>query len=215
MTTATVKIGVDGFPIDPTNIYYEQHLAIDPIIEEALKASVSWNIKVNKYLPTDLLMKRDSKFQLKTIFAIFDRLNWLDSIAFPQSQSETNLLKVVTALSQLLDKIVARDLGYEEIDLSAILCWCVVDYLQKTQYLINYGLDLPIKKILSRVEKYGDSHPLSEELKAFVSECRSFGGVTDKVERILINQSEQISLSKLFDLKISDRWADTAVEQID
>ncbi len=74
MTTA-VKIGVDGFPIDPTNIYYEQHLAIDLIIEEALKIQYRWDIKVQKYLPTQLLMTQVCRFQLKTIFAIFERLN--------------------------------------------------------------------------------------------------------------------------------------------
>jgi hypothetical protein len=212
--TTVVKIGVDGFPIDPANIYYEQHLAIDPIIEEALKVSVSWNIKIQKYTPTQLLMKQECKFQLQTIFAIFERLNWLDNVAFPQSQSEFGLLKIVTALSQLLDKIVAKELGYEEIDLESILRWCVVDYLQKTQYLINYGLNLPINKILSRIEKYSDSRPLSEEMKAFVSESRSFGGVAEKVERILINQSGTIDLSKLLDLRFEDRWANTIFEQI-
>jgi hypothetical protein len=212
--TTVVKIGVDGFPIDPANIYYEQHLAIDPIIEEALKVSVSWNIKIQKYTPTQLLMKQECKFQLQTIFAIFERLNWLDNVAFPQSQSEFGLLKIVTALSQLLDKIVAKELGYEEIDLESILRWCLVDYLQKTQYLINYGLNLPINKILSRIEKYSDSRPLSEEMKAFVSESRSFGGVAEKVERILINQSGTIDLSKLLDLRFEDRWANTIFEQI-
>jgi Domain of unknown function (DUF4132) len=215
MTTATVKIGVDGFPIDPANIYYEQHLAIDLILEEASREQYSWEIKVQKYPPTQFLIKQVSKFQLTTIFAIFERLNWLDSIAFPQSQSETRLTNVVTALSQLLDKLVAKDLGYEEIDLTEILRWCVIDYLQKTQYLINYGLTLPTNKILSRIEKYGDSYLLSEELKTLVSKSYSFEGVADKIERILINQSGIIDLSKLLDLRFEDRWANAVFKQID
>jgi Domain of unknown function (DUF4132) len=215
MTTTAVKIGVDGFPIDPTNIYYEQHLAIDPIIEEALRSQHSWDIKVQKYLPTQLLMKQVCKFQLTTIFAILERLNWLDSIAFPQSQSETELINVVIALSQLLDKLIAKDLGYEEIDLTAIIRWCVIDYLQKTQYLINYGLNLPTNKILSRIEKYGDSHLLSEELKALIAKSYSFASVADKVERILINQSGTIDLSKLLDLRFEDRWANTVFKEVD
>lgn len=139
----------------------------------------------------------------------------MDSIAFPQSQSETELINVVTALSQLLDKLVAKDLGYEEIDLTVIIRWCVIDYLQKTQYLINYGLNLPVSKILSRIEKYGDSHLLSEELKALIAKSYSFDSVAGKLERILINQSGIIDPSKLFDLKVEDHWANAAVEQID
>jgi Domain of unknown function (DUF4132) len=218
MTTATVKIGVDGFPIDPRHLYFEQHLAIDPIIEEALKESISWSIKVHKYLPAQLLMKQECKFQLKTIFAIFERLSWLENVAFPNSSliSETNLHKVVTALSQLVDKIITRDLGYEETDLVAMLRWCVIDYHPRVQYLLNYGLlRLPMAKILGQIEKYGEAHQLSEDFKSLIYKSYIWSDTKEIVERILINQSEHIDFSKLFELKVGDRWAVAAVEQID
>jgi Domain of unknown function (DUF4132) len=213
METATVRIGVDGFPIDPANIYYEQHLAVDLILQEVLTARV-WYTPIIHYLPTQSLVKQESKFQVKAIFAIFERLNWLDNVTCPKSPYEFDLIKLITTLIDLFDKLISKDLGYEEIDLTGIIRWCVVDYLQGSQYIIDYNLSLPIGKILNRVEKYGKSHSLSEELKAFVSESYSFGGVTDKVGRILSNQSTEINLSKLFDLKASDRYADEAVEQI-
>jgi hypothetical protein len=188
MTTATVKIGVDGFPIDPTNIYYEQHLAIDPILQEVLNARV-WYTPIIHYLPTQLLVKQESKFQVKAIFAIFERLNWLDKVIWSKSSDEIYFIKLMTTLIDLFDKLVSKDLGYEETDLTGIIRWCVVDYLQQSQHIIDYNLKLPVSKILSRIEKYGQSHSLSEELKAFVSESYSFGGVTDKVGKILSNQS--------------------------
>jgi Domain of unknown function (DUF4132) len=213
MSTA-VKIGIDGFPIDPQHLYAEQHLAIDPIIEQAFSTSHRFEIKVHQYPPTQLLLRQDCKFQLKTIFVIFERLNWLDKIAFPKSHSEIQLGKSVTALSQLLDKLIARDLGYEEIDLVGILHWCIKAYYQEMPYLINYGLKLPISRILHQVEKHGESHALSEEFKSLVRKSSFLDGMSDNANRILISQLKTIDFSKLFELGIGEIWAETAVEQL-
>ena len=106
-------------------------------------------------------MKQECRFQVQTIFAIFERLNWLRTQAHPRFNDKTHLFKIIAALSQLLDKLVARDLGYKEVDLLEMIRWCVIDYFQNTQHL-NYDLNSPINKILDRIKKYGNAHPLSE-----------------------------------------------------
>ncbi len=221
METATVKIGVDGFPIDPTNIYYEQHLAIDPIIEEALKVYRNSEIDIDKYLPAQLLLRRKSQFNLKTIFAIFERLDWLEKEIFPIFQPRTlpitPLAKNTTVLSQLLNKLISKNLDLNESALMSILSWCIFSYIQRVQVLKKYGLNLPKVEILRKIEKYGILHPLSQDSKSLIYQSYVLGGVLvpKVVDRILLPQSEKINLSKLFDVKADDRWANAAVEQID
>jgi Domain of unknown function (DUF4132) len=211
----TVKIGVDGFPIDLKHIYVEQHLAIDPIIAQALGASIRWEIKIHQYPATQFLLKQDHDFQLATIFSILDRLTWLETIASAKSHSEIHLGKATTALSQLLGKIIARDLNYQEADLLKILEWCLVDYLQRTQCLNRYGLELPRTKIFSQIEKHAKSHPLSKEFTSLIHQSYALGGVEGKIERILMAQSQEIDLSKIFTSREGEIWADTAMKQID
>jgi hypothetical protein len=220
MTTATVKIGVDGFPIDPTNIYYEQHLAIDPIIEEALIFKLHWGsenyaVEIRPYQATQSILKQNSRFQFRTILAIFDRLDWIEEKFRSKQYREEPSLKSVDCSSQLLHIIIGRDLAYTESDLIVILRWCVVNYLQRVQCLNRYGLDLPLNKIVRRIEKYGEFNSLSEEFRSLIYQSYALGVAEDRIERILIGISIEINTSKFFNLGVGDLWANTAVEQID
>jgi hypothetical protein len=218
MTTATVKIfGIYGFPLDPTNIYAEQHLEIDPILEEALAIKVHYDIDIRCYQSTQSLLKKDRQFQLQTIYAIFERLDWLEREVLPKQYKEKRLRKTLVALSQLLNILIGRDLSYTEQDLVAILSWFVYNYIQRVQCLNFYGLNLHTNKVLLRIEKYGNSHILSEKFKHLIDQSHVIGfHVHDKIERILVNQSsEEIDLRNLFSLKNDDIWADTARKQID
>jgi Domain of unknown function (DUF4132) len=220
MTTTAVKIGVDGFPIDPANIYYEQHLAIDLIIEEALIFKLHWGnenyaVEIRPYQATQSILKQDSRFQFRTILAIFDRLDWIEKKFRSKQYKEEPSLKSVDCSSQLLHIIIGRDLAYTESDLIAILKWCVVSYLQRVKCLNQHGLDLPLNKIVSRIEKYGESNSLSEEFRSLIYQSYALGVAEDRIERILIDISTEINTSKFFNLGVGDLWANKALEQID
>jgi Domain of unknown function (DUF4132) len=217
MTTVVKIFGIYGFPLDPTNIYYEQHLAIDPILEEALTVKVHYDIEIRCYQSTQSLLKKERQFQLQTISAIFERLDWLEREVLPKQYKEKRLRKTLVALSQLLNILIGRDLSYSEPDLMAILSWFVHSYIQRVQSLNFYGLNLHTNKVLLRIEKYGNHHILSEKFKHLIDQSHVIGfHIHDKIERILVNQSsEEIDLSNLFSLNNSNRWADTAIEHID
>jgi hypothetical protein len=125
MTTVVKIFGIYGFPLDPTNIYAEQHLTIDPIIEEALTIKSHYDIEIRCYPSTQSLLKRSCQFQLQTIFAVFERLDWLEKEILPKQHKEKRLRKSIVALSQLLNILIGRDLSYTEPDLMAILRWFV------------------------------------------------------------------------------------------
>jgi Domain of unknown function (DUF4132) len=217
MTLTINTFGIYGFPLDPRHLYYEQHLAIDPILEEALTVKVHYDIEIRCYQSTQSLLKKDRQFQLLTISAIFERLDWLEREVLAKKYKENRFRKTVVALSQLLNILIGRDLSYVEPDLIAILSWFVHNYIQRVQCLDFYGLNLHTNKVLLRIEKYGKSHILSEEFKRLIDQSHVIGfHVHGTIERILVNQSsEEIDLSNLFSLKNGDRWADAAVEQID
>jgi Domain of unknown function (DUF4132) len=217
METAIVKIGVDGFPIDPQHIYYEQHLAIEPILEEALTIELHYDIEIRGYQPTQSLLKRDHQFLLQTIFAIFERLDWLETDILSKEHKDKRFRKGVIALSQLLNILIGRDLSYTEPDLIAILRWFIYNYIQRVQQLNSYGLNLHINKVLLRIEKHGSSHLLSEDFKYLIDQSYAIGFLFHSIiDRILLNQStEEIDLSNLFSLNNGEVWASTALKQID
>jgi hypothetical protein len=226
MTTATVKIGVDGFPIDPTNIYYEQHLAIDLIIEKSLTVKSHYDIEFRCYQSTQSILTKSREFQLKTIFAIFERFNWLEREILPKQHNQKRLDKSIVTLCQLFNILINRNLSCTELDLITILEWLVYFDLQWHRSL-NRDLNVHsiklwrfsfyVNKVFHQIEKYGKSQILSEAFKSLIKQSCLLGGIATSniVDRILLNQSKEINLTKLLDLDVGDRWADAAVEQID
>ncbi len=224
--TTIVKIDVDGFPIDPENIYYEQHLAIDPILEEALTIKLYYDIDIRCYQPTQSLLKKDRQFQLQTIHAIFERFDWLDREILPNQYNQEHLDKSLMALSQLFNTLISRNLSYAETDLITILEWLVYFDLQRHRSLnenLNvdsikwYHFTFHVNKVFHQIEKHGKSQLLSEDFISLIEQSRFLGGMATSniVDRILFSQSKETNLTELFNLKIGDLWADAAVKDID
>ena len=114
----------------PLSLYADQQTAISPVIEQVLKRSYYWNIKIRSYPSGQALLEQNSQFQLKIIFAIFERFNWLYQRVLPRSHSYEHLQKVLVTLGQLLNALLQRKLPYMETDLLRIIHWCVIDYYQ-------------------------------------------------------------------------------------
>lgn len=227
MTTATVKIGVDGFPIDPANIYYEQHLAIDLILEEAVGTVEEWyELKIRLYSSTKSLLKQNHQFQFKTIFAVFERLEWYNKEIYPDPGDENCLrrrvLKDSQALDRTLDILIGRDLSYSEADLQSIIKWYILNH--DRQDWINHNiLSTVIDKVLRRVKKHTDKYSLSEDLRSYVCQIRGIEWwltYTNMCDYILRDKSKDVDpnkllkLNQLFNLGVSDRWADAASYRI-
>jgi hypothetical protein len=221
MTTA-VKIGIDGFPINAQHLYAEQHLAIDPIIEQALQVEDSVMIEIDKNSLAYTLTKQKYQLKISTIFAIFERLDWLEKEVWPefyptlytQYRYTTSLAKNVTILSKLLNKLIGG-MDYTESDLMTMLSWCIVNYMQRVQQLNPYGLNLPLNRIINYIEKFSISHPLSEDFRYLIYQSYALGVAQNKIDQILRDRSKKIKPGQLFNLNSGTHWADIAVQQIE
>jgi hypothetical protein len=226
MTTTAVKIGVDGFPIDPTNIYYEQHLAIDPIIQEAISDKSWYSFNIRPYPSTQSLLKQSHQFQFQTVFAIFERLEWFNEGISPESGDEDCLnrrvFKDFQALDQILDILLGRDLSYSEADLQSIIKWYISNH-DRQDWINNTILATVIDKVLRRIKKHTDKYSLSEELRSYVCQIRDIEWwltYTNMCDYILRDKSKDVApnkllkLNQLFNLGVSDRWADAASDRI-
>ncbi|MBW4692678.1 MAG: DUF4132 domain-containing protein [Lyngbya sp. HA4199-MV5] len=212
-------IGSDGFPIYSHSLYAEQQTAINPVIEQALRSYwYYWDSQFRSYPSIQTILKQNFQFQIKTIFAIFERLTWLNQEVLPHPHSYEHLRMILVALGQLLDAILQRKLPYTEVDLLGIVRWCVLDYYQDVYRLADrFGTILPLARILRCIENYAKQNRLSQDLLLHIRGLPDLGlRKTERAtyDRILLTQSQEIDLLRLIEVRDGEPWAYAAFEQI-
>ena len=243
MTETQVKpiIGADGFPIDPLTIYAEQHIALSPLIASVVKHSYSYNIKVHTYPEFVAISEQSNRFQIQTIFAIFERLKWLIKVYSLPTYHGAHIRISLIGLSEILKAIFRQKISCTEVDLLDIIRWCVVEYNDKlnvcerfsyspdpdipiTEYsykiniLETFGFILPMPGILCWTKSYLKSNIHSRSLRDAI---RTLGDlkltVTDRatLNRILVSHAMQPHFKTIFNFGIGEIWADTVVEQME
>jgi hypothetical protein len=217
-TTLAPIIGADGFPIDPSMLYAEQHFALNYIIVRGLERSYTWDINIRNFPEFDGIFARDDRFKIQTIFAIFDRLRWLSQSYSSPSYSDDRIRKSVVTNREILQAIFRRNIICTDTDLIDIVHWCTVDYIESVNVVESFGFILPVSGILHWIENYLKSHIYSKPL---VYALRTLGDLgLSKTERTLHNRilatySAHTTFSKIFNSGIGEIWVDTIIEQME